>query len=252
MRPINTKIIGIKDETPTVRSFVFDVSLDYKPGQYVMVWIRGVDEIPMSLSCSNMITVQRVGEATEALFELEVGDTVGIRGPYGNGFEIHNPMLIVAGGVGAAPLAPLAEEANRLGYYVITLLAARTKDELLFLDRFKWAGKVYTATDDGSYGHHGLITDILNISAYMNIYSCGPEPMMKAVMSKLTTYELKRTWFSMHRYIKCALGVCGACCIDPCGHRMCVDGPVVCAADLVGSEFGEYKRGPDGSRNYMR
>jgi len=250
MNPINTTLIGIKDETPNVRSFAFDVSFNYIPGQFVMVWVRGVDEIPMSLSCSNMITVQRVGEATEALFELEVGDTIGIRGPYGNGFEIHNPVLIVAGGVGAAPLAPLAEEANRLGHDVVTLLAARTKDDLLFLDRFKWAGRVYTATDDGSYGHHGLITDILNISSYKNIYMCGPEPMMGAVMDKLTHFELTRTWVSLHRYIKCGLGVCGACCIDPCGHGMCKDGPVMRASDLVGSEFGRYKRGADGGRKY--
>ncbi len=251
MNPINTTLIGIEDETPTVRSFIFDISFDYTPGQYVMVWIRGVDEIPMSLSCSNVITVQKAGDATEALFELEVGDTIGIRGPYGNGFEVRNPMLIVAGGVGAAPLAPLAEEAHRRGHDVITLLAARTQDELLFLDRFEWAGRVYTATDDGSHGHHGLITDIMNISAYRNIYTCGPEPMMKAVMNKLTDYELMRTWVSLHRYIKCGIGVCGACCIDPCGHRMCMEGPVMRAVDLVESEFGKYKRGPDGSRVYI-
>ena len=72
--------------------------------------------------------------------------------------------------------------------------------------------------------------------------------MMKAIADRLTDVELTHTWFSMHRYIKCGIGVCGACCIDPCGHRMCKDGPVMCAADLVGSEFGNYKRGPDGGR----
>lgn len=251
MKPKNTILIGIEDETPTVRSFIFDVSFDYVPGQYVMVWIRGVDGIPMSLSYSNTITVQKVGEATEALFDLEVGDTIGIRGPYGNGFEIRNPMLIVAGGVGAAPLASLAEEAHRRGYDVLTLLAARTRSELLFLDRFMLAGSVSVATDDGSAGHHGLITDMLYDSTYRNIYSCGPEPMMKAVTDMLTPEELTHTWVSLHRYIKCGIGVCGACCIDPCGHRMCVDGPVMCAADLVGSEFGKHKRGPDGGKVYI-
>ena len=252
MRPIKTTLIGIEDETPTVRSFIFDMSFNYVPGQYVMVWIRGVDEIPMSLPYSNVITVQKTGDATAALFDLEIGDTVGIRGPYGNGFEIHNQVLIVAGGVGAAPLAPLAEEAYMLGYNVTTLLAARTESELLFLERFKLAGVTYVATDDGSRGYHGLITELLYGMTYRNIYSCGPEPMMKAVMNELTDEELNHAWLSVHRYIKCGIGVCGACCIDPCGHRMCVDGPVMLAADLVDSEFGNYKRGPDGSKICMR
>ncbi len=134
------------------------------------------------------------------------------------------------------------------GHRVLTLLAARTRDELLFLDRFTRSGDILVATDDGSAGHKGLITDLLCNSLYRNIYSCGPEPMMKAVTDMLTPEELTHTWVSLHRYIKCGIGVCGACCIDPCGHRMCVDGPVMCAADLVDSEFGKYKRGPDGGR----
>ncbi|HDN65701.1 MAG TPA: dihydroorotate dehydrogenase electron transfer subunit, partial [Methanosarcinales archaeon] len=120
MKPANATIIDIIDETPSVRSFVFDLSLEFTPGQYVMVWVRGVDEVPMSLSDHNMITVQRVGDATSAIFELNSGDTVGIRGPYGRGFDITNPVLVVAGGVGAAPLAPLAEAAYRMGCDVMT------------------------------------------------------------------------------------------------------------------------------------
>jgi len=155
MKPANATIIDVIDETPSVRSFVFDLSLEFLPGQYVMVWVRGVDEIPMSLSGHNMITVQRVGDASSAIFELAPGDTVGIRGPYGRGFDITNPLLIVAGGVGAAPLAPLAEAAHGMGYDVLTLLGARTRDELLFQRRFEDAGEVMIATDDGSAGFHG-------------------------------------------------------------------------------------------------
>ena len=249
MRPINTTIIDIRDETPSVRSFVLDLSLDFTPGQYVMVWIRGVDEIPMSLSGSNMITVQNVGDATSALFGLGIGDTIGIRGPYGNGFEIHDPVLIVAGGVGAAPLAPLAEAACAMGYDVLTLLGARTRSELLFQQRSSDAGEVLIATDDGSAGFHGRVTELLDDALDRHTYSCGPEPMMYALLRMLNDQELKRAWFSLHRYIKCGIGVCGACCIDPDGYRVCKDGPVFRGVELVDSEFGRYKRGADGVKS---
>ena len=249
MRPINTTIIDIRDETPSVRSFVLDLSLDFTPGQYVMVWIRGVDEIPMSLSGSNMITVQKVGDATSALFALGVGDTIGIRGPYGNGFDIHDPVLIVAGGVGAAPLAPLAEAAGEMGYDVLTLIGARTQSELLFQRRFEDAGATMIATDDGSAGFHRRVTDLLDRGmADRYIYSCGPEPMMYTLLKMLDEPRLESAQFSLHRYIKCGLGVCGACCIDQSGERACVDGPVFRGSELAGSEFGRYRRGADGVR----
>lgn len=248
MKPVNATIIDIREETPSVRSFVFDISFDFTPGQYVMVWIRGVDEIPMSLSDNNVITVQKAGDATSALFELDVGDTIGIRGPYGNGFDIRNPVLIVAGGVGAAPLAPLARAACDMGYDVLTLLGARTRDELLFQHRFSDAGEVMIATDDGSAGFHGLVTDLPDDEIGRYIYSCGPEAMMYALLQRLDDGQLDRAQFSLHRYIKCGLGICGACCIDPAGYRVCTDGPVFCGSELIDSEFGRYGRGADGVR----
>ncbi|HEY9246121.1 MAG TPA: dihydroorotate dehydrogenase electron transfer subunit, partial [Candidatus Methanoperedens sp.] len=129
MKPINVEIRKIVYETPTTRTFFFDTSFGLIPGQFVMAWIRGVDEIPMALSYENAITVQKVGDATSALFDLEVCDTIGIRGPFGNGFELKKGhILLVAGGVGAAPLAPLAEKAGSSGMTVTTLLGAKTKD----------------------------------------------------------------------------------------------------------------------------
>ena len=249
MRPINTTIIDIREETPSVRSFTLDPSLDFIPGQYVMVWIRGVDEIPMSLSGNNMITVQKAGDATSVLFGLGIGDTIGIRGPYGNGFDIRDPVLIVAGGVGAAPLAPLAEAACEMGYDVLTLLGARTESELLFQQRFSDAGELRIATYDGSAGYRGTVIGLLDDSIDRYIYSCGPEPMMYALLRMLDDQELEHAWFSLHRYIKCGLGVCGACCIDPGGYRVCRDGPVFHAAELIDSEFGRYRRGADGVRS---
>src|SRR5208337_1038931 len=144
MKPISANILEIIDETPTIKTFKLDTSswLNGKPGQFLMVWIRGVDEVPMTMSYDDSITVQKVGEATEALFRLKKGDSVGIRGPYGNGWElIGDSILLISGGVGSAPLAPLAEKAAAIGVQVTTLAGYRTKEEVHFAERFRKAGK---------------------------------------------------------------------------------------------------------------
>jgi dihydroorotate dehydrogenase electron transfer subunit len=245
MRPVNAVIIKVVEETPTIRTFFFDTSFELIPGQFMMVWIRGVDEIPMALSYENAITVQKVGHATSALFELDECDSVGIRGPFGNGFDIKNGyILLVAGGVGAAPLAPLAEKARTEGAKVTTLLGAKTKDELLFRKRFEAAGEVRVATDDGSEGKHGYVIQLLDDEKnYDQIYCCGPEPMMKKVLDKVTP---TKSQFSLHRYIKCGLGICGACCVD--GLRVCKDGPVFTGDVINKTEFGMFRRNECGER----
>jgi len=254
MMPINARITRIVDETPSTKTFFLDLTLDSKPGQFVMVWIRGVDEIPMSLSCPNAITVQRVGDATSALFKLKKGDSIGVRGPIGNGFTLSGKsILLIAGGVGAAPLAPLAEAARDEKIKVKTLLGAKTGDELLFVKRFRGAGEIQTATDDGSdgsEGHKGPVTELLDgldLREYDQIYSCGPEKMMHKVLNTAKNANMApKTQFSLQRYIKCGIGICGTCCIDPSGLRVCVDGPVFSGDILVDSEFGRYARDASG------
>jgi dihydroorotate dehydrogenase electron transfer subunit len=246
MRVRNVEITGIKTESKDIRTFFFDYVCDFIPGQYVMVWIREVDEIPMSLSYANAITVRQVGDATAALFALDVGDSLGLRGPYGNGFHVSKrPVLLVAGGLGAAPLAPLAEI---LKNETTTILGARTKNELLFLERFKSSGKLLIATEDGSAGHEGLAIDLLErVTDCNEIVSCGPEKMMRRVLDYAAVLGL-HSQFSLHRYIKCGVGLCGSCCIDPLGLRVCVDGPVFTGLQLRGSEFGEYMRDAAGRK----
>ncbi len=245
MKPVNAVITKIVDETPTIRTFFFDTSFESIPGQFVMVWIRGVDEIPMALSYENAITVQKVGHATSALFELEECDSFGIRGPFGNGFDLGDGhILLVAGGVGAAPLAQLAEKAGSSGIRVTTLLGARTKEELLFRERFEATGELKVATDDGSEGEHGYVTGLLRtVKNYDRVYCCGPEIMMKKVLEKVTPHMAQ---FSLHRYIKCGIGICGACCMD--GLRICKDGPVFSGDILKKSEFGVYRRDECGQK----
>jgi dihydroorotate dehydrogenase electron transfer subunit len=256
MLPLNASIVKIVDETPSTRTFFFDHSFkDAMIGQFVMVWIRGVDEIPMTLSYKNAITVQKVGDATSRMFDIEEGRSVGLRGPFGRGFTLPKEgehILLIAGGVGAAPLAPLAENAFSACSRVTTILGARNVNELLFMNRFLQCGQVYITTDDGSAHRCGFVTDVLDeldVSGYDKIYTCGPEMMMKRVFGILEREgALERTEFSLHRYFKCGIGVCGACCMDDAGLRVCKDGPVFNGEELVGSEFGKYARGPSGQK----
>jgi dihydroorotate dehydrogenase electron transfer subunit len=139
--------------------------------------------------------------------------------------------------VGAAPLAPLAEA---LKNNVITILGAKTEDELLFAERFKSAGSLWKTTDDGSTGHKGPTVDLLDmIQSYNEIVSCGPEKMMRKVLDHATVAGVP-SQFSLDRYIKCGVGLCGSCCIDPSGLRVCSDGPVFAGAQLQESDFGVY------------
>ena len=273
MRPVNAVITQIIRETPTIITLRTDIELDAAPGQFVMVWVRGLDEIPMALSHPGSITVQRVGEATEALSRLDVGDSVGIRGPFGNGFEVKgegegerggdvngngeedgkgNKIMVIAGGVGGAPLLPLAQQAYSRGLDVTTLIGARTADELLFQEHFLKCGALSIATDDGSKGHHGFITgamNMFNLVGFDQFYICGPELMMKSVLDILQAAGLEAmAQLSLHRYFKCGIGVCGACTIDPSGLRVCRDGPVLSGDLLIKSELGKYHRDATGKK----
>jgi len=256
MLPLNATIVRINEESPSVRTFFFDHQFEtMTPGQFVMVWIRGVDEVPMGLSSKDSITVQKVGEATSKLFELEEGDSFGLRGPFGKGFSLPSEgekTLVIAGGVGAAPLAPYAEAARIAGSEVRTVLGARSAGDLIFQERFADAGEVYISTDDGSKGTKGFVTDVLsglNLSAYDRIAVCGPEIMMASVFRLLEDRKvLERSEFSLHRYFKCGIGVCGACCIDRSGLRVCRDGPVFSGVQLLDSELGKYTRDASGRR----
>jgi dihydroorotate dehydrogenase electron transfer subunit len=244
-------IIRVKNETPLIRTFFFDKTFVFQPGQFVMVWVPGVDEIPMALSSENSITVQNVGDATKALFSMKPCAKLGIRGPFGNGFTKCDKVLAIAGGVGAAPLLPLA----RADSVMTLLLGARTETELLFLDLLDESTDVLIATDDGSAGHHGFVTalmDDLNLGAYDRIAVCGPEVMMRAVLAKVAEKGVAhKTEFSLHRYMKCAVGICGSCCIDPSGLRVCRDGPVLPGDILLKSEFGHYLRDASGRKKNL-
>ncbi|MDD1720325.1 MAG: dihydroorotate dehydrogenase electron transfer subunit [Methanoregulaceae archaeon] len=249
--PTVVEITRVVEETPSVRTFYFDHRFSFIPGQFVMVWVPGVDEVPMALSSGDAITVQRVGDATGALFKMRAGSRLGIRGPFGTGFPRDGGVLAVAGGVGAAPLMPLVRE----GLVKTFLLGSRTSCELPFAREIPEYTNLHVSTDDGSQGYHGSVVDLMakyRLREYKRICTCGPEPMMAAIWKLLENAGITdRGAFSLHRYMKCGIGVCGSCCIDPSGGRVCREGPVFSGDSLRDSEFGHYRRGPSGERDIV-
>jgi dihydroorotate dehydrogenase electron transfer subunit len=246
--PRTVSIRRIVRETPKIRTFLLSESFRFTPGQFVMVWVPGVDEIPMALSGKNSISVQEVGDATTAMFALKEGDLLGIRGPYGQGFSVQGMVLAVAGGIGSAPLLPLAME----GHVGVFLLGAGTEKDLPFRKALTGKTALKIATDDGSEGRLGPVTVLLkevDLHAFDHICVCGPEPMMRAVLGRLQEEGIAdRGLFSLHRYMKCGAGLCGSCAIDPDGIRVCREGPVIRGDRLIGSEFGAYSRDASGMR----
>ena len=258
------KIVEIKeiiDETPTIKTFTFDWDFETlgrpNPGEFVMVW-NFKNEKPMSIAQINdnelAITVKNIGEFTSQLHDLEIGDEIGVRGSYGNGFNNSfegKNILAIGGGVGMAPINAIASDLLKKGNNVDIVSAAVTKDELLYAESLEKSGaKIHYCTDDGSFGFKGFATDctidLLKDSTYDYAFVCGPEIMMKGIFDILEEASLPAQ-YSLERYMKCALGVCGQCCVDSEGWRICVEGPVFENEKINQiTEFGKYRRDASG------
>ena len=164
--PTITKIIDSKKENQDVKTITARFPGEMDPGQFFMIWIPEVDEIPMSVSYISKnikgFTFKRIGDATNALFKLKKDDKIGIRGPYGNGFKLKGKkLLFVAGGTGAAMIAPTVETAIKNNSTSTVVLGAKSKNEIFFEKRLKDAGaEVLISTDDGSKGYQGLASDL--------------------------------------------------------------------------------------------
>jgi len=242
MMPIATHV----NDTPAVKTIRFEESIIAAPGQFVMVWVPSVDEFPMSVSYIGEqfgFTYQILGEGTKALSAKKPGDIVGVRGPYGHGFSIKGKrLLMVAGGLGMAPIAPFVERAIEHKSSVDLVLGAKSSGNLLFEKRAVDAGaKVHIATDDGSRGFRGFASDLtaslLKGEAFDGIYTCGPEPMIVKVLEIATARRIP-VQASLERLMKCGIGVCDSCAID--GRHVCRDGPVFSEKDL--RDFGDLGR----------
>ena len=250
----------VVDETPTVRTIYFHdpVLANVLPGQFAMVWIPGVNELPMSVMISENdeksgFTVRKRGESSTALYNLQVGQQIGVRGPYGNSFDIKDgEILLIGGGTGLVPLMRLikfSKDTNK----ITLLMGSQTKEEVFFEDMAKnsWLYNdlnCISVTEDGSYGEKGYVTDVLEKlleeNTYDAIYTCGPELMMYKVV-KLANEKGIFVQASLERMMKCGVGICGSCCVNE--DLVCRDGTVFDGQHLAkNSEFGHIQRAKSG------
>lgn len=268
--PKTYRISAVRKETEFVTTMTFPVSLGAKPGQFIMVWVPGVEEIPMSVALDDgkklQITFFAVGDTTKKLAEMKKGDLVGLRGPFGTHYEWKpkQRLALVAGGYGAAPMFFAASAAAAEGCSLEVFVGARSKEHLLYLKEFKKLPRttLHIATDDGSEGFKGfnvqLLEKILTERKHSKskpfidqIFACGPERMLVSV-SNLSFQKKIPSQLSLERYMKCGYGLCGNCVVDPLGIRLCVDGPVVKNETCRKiSEFGKCHRDGLGRKHHF-
>ena len=237
--PTIITIEKVINETPTVRTLVFsdEVMSTVLPGQFAMVWIPGVNELPMSIMISKesgkaAFTVRKHGPASTGLFNIKVGEQIGIRGPYGNSFDLkEGNLLLVGGGTGLVPMMRLLTFVKPTDD-VTLLIGAKSKDEVFFESLANSLlennpHKVIVSTDDGSYGEKGFVTDLVeklvNDTHFDAVYVCGPEIMMyKTVQSAYSKGMFVQA--SLERMMKCGVGICGSCCVGE--DLVCRDGTI--------------------------
>lgn len=237
-QPTMVQICDIWEESRNVKTFFFKFNPQFAPGQFVMVWIPLLDEKPFTISYirENLlgISVLKRGLFTTAFHKKKIGDKIGIRGPYGKGFDLQKNSCVVGGGIGIASLASLIDKLED----VTVIQGARISAEILYQKRFK---NMNLCTEDGSLGFKGTTVDflkeLLKKQHFQKVYSCGPEKMLYKVVELCREHDVECE-VSLDRYIKCGFGVCGQC--DCSGQRICVDGPVFNSKEVSEMEdFGK-------------
>jgi len=223
----------------------------FQPGQFNMLYGFGVGEVPISISgdpaCREKLvhTVRTVGAVTEALSHLKKGDQVGVRGPFGSTWPVAecegSDVVIVAGGIGLAPLRPAIEHvlANRKKYgRFVILYGARSPSDVLYMKQLQtWRGRLDTYVDvtvdhagcDWA-SNVGVVTRLIERANFDPHHTkamiCGPELMMRFTIKEFMALGVSKSdiHVSMERNMKCAIGHCGHCQFG--GHFVCKDGPV--------------------------
>jgi len=265
MHPASFRVLKIQEEisgcfTLTLQSDPV-VTPSFVPGQFYMLYIFGHGEVPISASGDPVetetltFTVLTVGSITKKLCSLKAGDTVGLRGPFGNGWPLElakgHDVLVIAGGLGLAPLRPVIYHliSHASDYGKITLIyGTRTSDMLLFQDELaSWDERdnmmVLLTVDSAEsdwHGHVGVVTELIGKAGIDPVRTtamvCGPEIMMRFTAYALIDRGMAASdiSLSMERNMKCALGHCGRCQYGP--HFICKDGPVF-AFDQVENLF---------------
>jgi len=247
----------IEDAGIDIKRFTFtapDIARNYKPGQFVVLWLPDVDFLPMSIERvagdKIAILVQRIGEGTAALFDKQARDTISMRGPYGNGWDLSKDnYLVVGGGVGIAEVTNAIDALLQNGKKVTAIFGGKSKDYLSCEGLFNQEQfESCIVTDDGSAGQQGLATDpieqLIQEKGIENIITCGPEIMMRKVFDIACDLGIP-VQASLERMMKCCVGLCGTCCVgEENDVTICKMGPVFDQDTLARlSEFGSYKKG---------
>jgi len=257
-----TTLLHIVDEIDGIKTFWFKGALDCQPGQFVMLWIPEVGARPFAVfrvrAHSFALTIASVGEFTEAMFTRPIGSSLGYFGPFGNPFQFRGRhAALVGGGYGAAPLLYLAELYAGAWLNTELIVGARTASTLLYRSESCPPGMVrHECTDDGSAGFQGSAAEKLRVMLESDptidmVYTVGPERMMAAVVAVCEKHSVDYQ-ISLERYMKCGYGLCGSCCVDPLGIRMCTEGPILDRKEVSCiSEFGVYHRDGTGTKVYF-
>ncbi|MEZ0346301.1 MAG: dihydroorotate dehydrogenase electron transfer subunit [Infirmifilum sp.] len=208
-----------------------------KPGQFIMLWQPGLGEIPLSIadyeSGELLLLITKRGKVTTHIYEnAREGQRMFIRGPYGKPYTTPNPgsrILLVGGGSGVAPLHFLAKQLGLRGYHCTAVIGFKSSREALLVDSFSRICRTTVVTEDGTLGEKGLATDtasrLLSSEKFDWIYACGPEQLISKTLSLAIDSEAHFE-ASLERYMRCAVGICGSCVLEPVGLRVCRDGPV--------------------------
>lgn len=250
--PLPHRVVDTRPETADTVTFrlepVHEALSPFAPGQFAMIYAFGVGEAPISVAGilpdgGLQHTVRSVGAVSRALCELKPGAVVGMRGPFGTGWDLPqaagDDLLVVAGGIGLAPLRPVVHAALAApqGYGRLNvLIGARTPDDLLYRDELdEWARPYRGVTVDrpgtGWRGRVGVVTTLLDDALFSpaetTAFVCGPEVMIRATARELLERGLApdRILISLERNMHCATGHCGHCQLGPL--LLCRDGPVV-------------------------
>jgi dihydroorotate dehydrogenase electron transfer subunit len=225
-----------------------EIARSARPGQFVMVRCgEGHDPLmrrPLSIHGTDgsggvALLFEVVGSGTSWLSERAEGDSVDLVGPLGNGFFVKpdaKDLLLVAGGIGIAPLAFLAQEASRLGKRVTMLQGAQVAALLYPRDGVPECSVVVGSTDDGSSGTKGLVTGLIDeyIEQADQVFACGPIAMYRS-MAQMDCLKGKSVQVSLEERMACGVGACYGCTVKTKKglKQVCHDGPVFDLADIV-------------------